>query len=60
MQSRTFRDRRADEDRRKAQDLSYRGYEKRSNVERRLQKEEKRSGWVRVTDWSSIRVEGLI
>jgi hypothetical protein len=53
-------DRRSGEDRRKVYDAAYwerGGIERRSVTERRQQKE-RRSGYVRVTKWSSICIEG--
>jgi hypothetical protein len=49
-------DRRAGEDRRRVHDLSYfenGGVERRYNQDRRVRGEQ-RSGWVRVTQWSSV------
>jgi hypothetical protein len=54
-------DRRSGVDRRKAHKLEYflqGGAERRSFRERRLS-EERRSGWVRVGDWCSVRLESL-
>jgi hypothetical protein len=51
-------DRRAGEDRRLVHDLSYfenGGVERRTGKERRFRGEQ-RSGWVRVTQWSSMYV----
>ena len=53
-------DRRSGEDRRKVYDAAYwerGGTERRSAIDRRQQKE-RRSGYVRVTKWSSICIEG--
>ncbi|MGE5839086.1 MAG: hypothetical protein ACM34H_04075 [Deltaproteobacteria bacterium] len=54
--NRLFMDRRSGEDRRKTYRLGYfinGGIERRSGKERRLLGE-RRLGWVRATDWSSV------
>jgi len=56
---RSFRDRRGEADRRTGNDLLYRGPERRSFSERRTCAEEKRIGWIRVSQWNSVCVEAL-
>ena len=54
-------DRRSGVDRRKAHKLDYflnGGVERRSFKERRSNKE-RRQGWVRVSEWTSLRLESL-
>ena len=54
-------DRRSAEDRRKAYGLRFLikgGVERRSVKERRAQ-DERRHGWVRVSKWSSVLLDGL-
>lgn len=54
-------DRRSAKDRRRAHHLAcltYRGPERRHGEERRLQGE-RRSGWVRISKWSSVYLKGV-
>jgi hypothetical protein len=54
-------DRRSVKDRRRPRHLAhltYRGLERRDGEERRLQGE-RRAGWVRVSQWSSVYLKGL-
>ena len=58
---RSFTDRRSGKDRRRILSLHrlrYKGSERRALNERRL-KIEKRDGWVRVSKWSSVKMQDL-
>ena len=57
QKKRSILDRRSENDRRQVYSLDYflqGGAERRTSVERREQRQERRSGWVNVNGWSSV------